>query len=155
MNTLLPFTGKIDINKENENIKTINTEMNNDIDNNINKNEISKESSLKMMKMKKFNINLYIKDLLSYNYKPSIIDDLKEKSKNKNALNVEESKTFSKTYYPNFKYKTIETALSRNSQRDFGKTYYTEFPIIKRNKIFRFDSGKYKLPLMAQIFKTK
>ena len=155
LNTLLPFTGKIDINKENDNIKTINTEMNNDIDNNINKNEISKESSLKMMKMKKFNINLYIKDLLSYNYKPSIIDDLKEKNKNKNALNVEESKTFSKTYYPNFKYKTIETALSRNSQRDFGKTYYTEFPIIKRNKIFRFDSGKYKLPLMAQMFKTK
>lgn len=153
MNTFLPFKNTIDLNKENNGRKKRNAIDISD--------ENNKENDLKGTKLRKFNLNLYIKELLSYDYKPSIIENLKERSKyNKNyTLNTEESKNFNKTFYSLFKHKTIETTKSRNTQyetnKDYEKIYLTEFPISKHNKLFRFDSGKYKLPLMAQIYKTK
>ena len=64
-----------------------------------------------------------------------------------------------KTFYGNFKYKKFKNQISRNTQfeenHEENITNFTEFSNLKSNKKkkFRFDSGKYNLPLMAQIFK--
>ena len=163
MNTIMPFSKKIkfqqddEINKNiEENNKVLNTDLNND--NKIKKLE-REENKINVMKITKYNINKYVKDLLSYNYKPNIIEDLKEKSKNiKNNLKKEE-KIMNKTFYGNFKYKKFKNQISRNTQfeenHEENITNFTEFSNLKSNKKkkFRFDSGKYNLPLMAQIFK--
>ena len=162
MNTIMPFSKKIkfqqddEINKNiEENNKILNTDLNND--NKIKKLE-REENKINVMKITKYNINKYVKDLLSYNYKPNIIEDLKEKSKNiKN--NLKKEKIMNKTFYGNFKYKKFKNQISRNTQfeenHEENITNFTEFSNLKSNKKkkFRFDSGKYNLPLMAQIFK--
>ena len=162
MNTIMPFSKKIkfqqddEINKNiEENNKVLNTDLNND--NKIKKLE-REENKINVMKITKYNINKYVKDLLSYNYKPNIIEDLKEKSKNiKN--NLKKEKIMNKTFYGNFKYKKFKNQISRNTQfkenHEENITNFTEFSNLKSNKKkkFRFDSGKYNLPLMAQIFK--
>ena len=132
--------------------------------------ENHKENNLKVIKLRKFNINinLYIKNLLAYNYKPNIIENLKEKNKNNKkkktiktikTIKTEESKSFNKTFYSNFNRKGYDTIISRNEDNEINTedkiSNFTELPTIKHNKYFRFDSGKYKLPLMAQIFKTQ
>ena len=168
MNTITPFSNKIGLFKENdehksfeENDKNINLNLNKEEENN-------KENNLKVIKLRKFNINLYIKNLLAYNYKPNIIENLKEKNKNNKkkktiktikTIKTEESKSFNKTFYSNFNRKGYDAIISRNEDNEINnedkKTNFTELPTIKHNKYFRFDSGKYKLPLMAQIFKTQ
>ena len=172
MNTITPFSNKFGLYKENdehksleENDKNINISLNKEEDNKKENNkENKKENNLKVIKLRKFNIDLYIKDLISYTYKPSIIENLKEKNKNnknikKKSKKPEESKSFNKTFYSNFNRKKYETIISRNEDSEINnedkKTNFTELPSIKHNKYFRFDSGKYKLPLMAQIFKTQ
>ena len=167
MNTITPFSNKIGLFKENdenksfeENYKNINSNMNKEEENH-------KENNLKVIKLRKFNINinLYIKNLLAYNYKPNIIENLKEKNKNNKkkktikTIKTEESKSFNKTFYSNFNRKGYDTIISRNEDNEINTedkiSNFTELPTIKHNKYFRFDSGKYKLPLMAQIFKTQ
>ena len=168
MNTITPFSNKIGLFKENdehksfeENDKNINLNLNKEEENN-------KENNLKVIKLRKFNINLYIKNLLAYNYKPNIIENLKEKNKNNKkkktiktikTIKTEESKSFNKTFYSNFNRKGYDTIISRNEDNEINNedkiSNFTELPTIKHNKYFRFDSGKYKLPLMAQIFKTQ
>ena len=165
MNTITPFSNKIGLFKENdehksfeENDKNINLNLNKEEENN-------KENNLKVIKLRKFNINLYIKNLLAYNYKPNIIENLKEKNKNNKkkktikTIKTEESKSFNKTFYSNFNHKGYDTIISRNEDNEINNedkiSNFTELPTIKHNKYFRFDSGKYKLPLMAQIFKTQ
>ena len=165
MNTITPFSNKIGLFKENDEQKSF--EEN---DKNINLNINHKENNLKVIKLRKFNINinLYIKNLLAYNYKPNIIENLKEKNKNNKkkktiktikTIKTEESKSFNKTFYSNFNRKGYDTIISRNEDNEINTedkiSNFTELPTIKHNKYFRFDSGKYKLPLMAQIFKTQ
>ena len=158
MNTIAPFIKKINLNKEE------------DIAENTIKNDINKTPNLKViesnkendllnsMKTRKINVDLYLKDLLSYSYKPTIFEDLKEKSKNnKIKLKTEESKkSFNKTFYNTFNHKSKETPLSRNKHEidtEDKEINYTELPTIKSNRNFKFNSGKFQLPLMAQIFK--
>ena len=171
MNTITPFSNKIGLFKENDEQKSF-EENDKNINLNINKEgeENHKENNLKVIKLRKFNINinLYIKNLLAYNYKPNIIENLKEKNKNNKkkktiktikTIKTEESKSFNKTFYSNFNRKGYDTIISRNEDNEINTedkiSNFTELPTIKHNKYFRFDSGKYKLPLMAQIFKTQ
>ena len=164
MNTITPFSNKIGLFKENDENKSF-EENDKNINLNMNKEEENhKENNLKVIKLRKFNINinLYIKNLLAYNYKPNIIENLKEKNKNnkkKISIKTEESKSFNKTFYSNFNRKGYDTIISRNEDNEINTedkiSNFTELPTIKHNKYFRFDSGKYKLPLMAQIFKTQ
>ena len=171
MNTITPFSNKIGLFKENDENKSF-EENDKNINLNMNKEEEEnhKENNLKVIKLRKFNINinLYIKNLLAYNYKPNIIENLKEKNKNNKkkktiktikTIKTEESKSFNKTFYSNFNRKGYDTIISRNEDNEINTedkiTNFTELPTIKHNKYFRFDSGKYKLPLMAQIFKTQ
>ena len=162
-NTIIHFSKKIDLNlnKENNesNYKTIFIEKNKktNITENKTENENEKNNDIKIKNIRKFNIDRYIKDLLSYNYKPSIIDDLKEKNKNnKNKRKI--AKTLNKTFYNFHKRKKIEKHISRNEPYEENiydkKTNFTELPTIKYNneKNFNFDSGKYILPLLTQIF---
>ena len=169
--TIIHFSKKINLNlnKENNesNFKTIfianNTKANTEVNQNQNvienKTEIENEKNndIKIKNIRKFNIDKYIKDLLSYNYKPSIIDDLKEKSKN-NKNKRKTPKILNKTFYNFHKRKTIEKHISRNEQYedniDNQITNFTELPTIKydKDKKFNFDSGKYTLPLLTQIF---
>ena len=170
MNTITPFSNKIGLFKENDENKSF-EENDKNINLNMNKEEENhKENNLKVIKLRKFNINinLYIKNLLAYNYKPNIIENLKEKNKNNKkkktiktikTIKTEESKSFNKTFYSNFNRKGYDTIISRNEDNEINTedkiSNFTELPTIKHNKYFRFDSGKYKLPLMAQIFKTQ
>jgi hypothetical protein len=171
MNTITPFSNKIGLFKENDEQKSF-EENDKNINLNMNKEEEEnhKENNLKVIKLRKFNINinLYIKNLLAYNYKPNIIENLKEKNKNNKkkktiktikTIKTEESKSFNKTFYSNFNRKGYDTIISRNEDNEINTedkiSNFTELPTIKHNKYFRFDSGKYKLPLMAQIFKTQ
>lgn len=171
MNTITPFSNKIGLFKENDEHKSF-EENDKNINLNMNKEEEEnhKENNLKVIKLRKFNINinLYIKNLLAYNYKPNIIENLKEKNKNNKkkktiktikTIKTEESKSFNKTFYSNFNRKGYDTIISRNEDNEINTedkiSNFTELPTIKHNKYFRFDSGKYKLPLMAQIFKTQ
>ena len=171
MNTITPFSNKIGLFKENDENKSF-EENDKNINLNMNKEEEEnhKENNLKVIKLRKFNINinLYIKNLLAYNYKPNIIENLKEKNKNNKkkktiktikTIKTEESKSFNKTFYSNFNRKGYDTIISRNEDNEINTedkiSNFTELPTIKHNKYFRFDSGKYKLPLMAQIFKTQ
>ena len=158
MNTLNPIPNAVDLKKQND-LSIEDNDINIKTNLNINKTENNKENNLKVTTTRKFNVNLYIKDLLSYNYKPSILEDLKEKSKNnkKNMMKTEESKSFNKTFYNKFNHKSYIQPISRNDQNEIINEdkirNFTEFPTIKLYKRFRFDSGIYKLPLLTQIFK--
>ena len=137
--------------------------------NNIKLNKIKSNKNKNKLKIKKVGINAYIKDLLSYNYKHNVIEGIKEKSllKKKNFLKPEESTDFTKTFYSknnfnNKMYISRNESLKENGTdrgRDIATEYKTvlstEFPKIKKNEYFRFNSGKFKLPLMAHIFKRK
>ena len=167
--TIIHFSKKIKLNKENNesNFKTIflvnNTKTNTEVNQNQNItenktiNENEKNNDIKIKNIRRFNIDKYIKDLLSYNYKPNIIEDLKEKSKNnKNKRKI--PKILNKTFYNFHKRKPIEKHISRNEQYeeniDNQITNFTELPTLKydKDKKFKFDSGKYTLPLLTQIF---
>ena len=174
-NTIIHFSKKINLNKESNerNFKTIfsinniktNTEVNqnqNEIEDLTDK-ENEKNNDIKIKNIRKFDINKYIKELLSYNYKPNTIDDLKEKSKNyKNNNNKRKMPKFlNKTFYNFHKQKRIEKYISRNTQYEeniddkiTNFTNFTELTTMKynKNKKFKFDSGKYTLPLLTQIF---
>ena len=160
MNTIMIGRNKINLNKEN-NDQIITSNENNQNNNNINKSldENDKNNKIKI-KLKKYNINRYMKYLLSYTYKPSIIDGIKLKTKNikKNIIKKEESKNFlNKTFSKNKK--TNKKLILRNKQNEENYddnytdefTNFTELPKINLKKNFRFDSGEYKLPLMTQI----
>ena len=164
MTTLNQFSHLSGFKKENYTQKS-NEENDMNIKSYINMDKFKKnnESNFngQIQKIRKFNVNLYIKDLLAYDYIPSILEDLKEKSKNNknNILKTEESKSFNKTFYGNFNFKSFfnPKTISRNEQNEIMSeekiSNFTEFPTIERNKNFRFDSGRYKLPLMTQVFK--
>ena len=47
------------------------------------------------------------------------------------------------------------TDRGRDIATEYKTVLSTEFPKIKKNEYFRFNSGKFKLPLMAHIFKRK
>ena len=166
MNTIAPFSNKLFMNKNIEikktieekekNNKIINTELNLDSDNNKDKKEKEK-IKLNIMKITKFNINKKLKDLLSYHYRPNIIEDLKEKSRN-NMNNLKKELILSKTFYGNFKHKKFKNHISRNTQYDSNQDNninnifsFTEFTNLKsyKNKKLRFDSGKYNLPFIT------
>ena len=156
MNTIAPFSNIFFLRKNKEVKK--NTEENNTIitaELNSDENSIRK---LEAMKKEKLNINKYLKDLMSYNYKPNIIEDLKEKSRN-SQNNLQKGIIINKTFYGNFKLKKFKNQISRNTQyeenQDDNIFSLTEFHNLKscKNKKFKFDSGNYNLPLMAQIFK--
>ena len=156
MNTIAPFSNIFFLRKNKEVKKS--TEENNTIitaELNSDENSIRK---LEAMKKEKLNINKYLKDLMSYNYKPNIIEDLKEKSRN-SQNNLQKGIIINKTFYGNFKLKKFKNHISRNTQyeenQDDNIFSLTEFHTLKfrKNKKFKFDSGKYNLPLMAQIFK--
>ena len=160
MNTLRMFAHNIYLEQENNKRNSFNNIKLNKIKSNKNKNKL---------KIKKVGINAYIKDLLSYNYKHNVIEGIKEKSllKKKNFLKPEESTDFTKTFYGknnfnNKMYISRNESLKENGTdrgRDIATEYKTvlstEFPKIKKNEYFRFNSGKFKLPLMAHIFKRK
>ena len=156
MNTIVPFSNIFFLRKNKESKKS--TEENNTIitaELNSDENSIRK---LEAMKKEKLSINKYLKDLMSYNYKPNIIEDLKEKSRN-SQNNLQKGIIINKTYYGNFKLKKFKNQISRNIQyeenQDDNIFSLTEFHNLKscKNKKFKFDSGNYNLPLMAQIFK--
>ena len=160
MNTIAPSFQKINLNKGSNNTETISSTNKINTTPNLKIIESNKENNLNdltSIKTRKVNVDLYLKDLLSYTYQPSIFEDLKEKSKsNKIKLKTEERKSLNKTFFKKFNIKSYETPLSRNKHEintERKEINFTELPMIKSNKNFKFDSGKFKLPLMAQIFK--
>ena len=166
MNTISPFSNKFFMNKNIEIKKTIEEKENNSKIKNIelnldsDKDEKEKEKNkINIMKIANFNINKKLKDLLSYKYKPNIIEDLKEKSRN-NKNNLKKELILNKTSYGNFKYKNFKNQISRNTQCDLNQDNninnifsLTEFTNLKsyKNRKLRFDSGKYNLPLIHHI----
>ena len=163
MNTIAPFSNKffknknIEINKiieeKENNKKIINTELN--LDSNTNRKE--EKIKLNNMEITKFNINKKLKDLLSYNYRPNIIEDLKEKSRN-NMNNLKKELILNKTFHGNFKHKKFKNQISRNIQYNSNQDEniynifsFTEFTNLKpyKNRKLRFDSGKYNLPFIT------